>query len=132
MNEELKNKVEELKKNSIICLSTFNGLHFPNSSGMLVTIDKELYSFNYFLDRTPTDYKEEANFVKLIKKLNDEEYVKLTDLLNSLTIDREIEDSLTMDLSVILNINYNGNHIERKLDPIGEIKTLVEKFLKNL
>ena len=127
--DEIISKIVAQKSESLVIKVSSTG-YLPfggQENGLIVTQDKKMYKYEeHFISRvTEDDYIEEKN-------LNEIEFNKILDFVNSELISKDIEEPLfkICDASYRVEVNYNG--INKKIRDEIELYENVEKFLKEI
>ena len=125
-------QVKELDSQYILKVSHWNGLHYPNTGGLILTRNKELYSYSIYYNRYPTNMKEEeANYLTKLVTLNDQDFNTVIDFIESHLLKAETGYTI-MDASMNIDIKYNGINktIENNEEEYNNINSLLKTVYK--
>ena len=109
---EVQARLNSIRENAVIAINTWWGHEYPGYSGIIVTNNKEIYTYQYYF-RVPKTLKEtKVNFfdsyIKKNKDLNNEEYNKIIMFIENEIVNKQFTDQMMYDAGFDLLINYNG------------------------
>ena len=109
----MKNKLEELRKNMLIEVSSWGGLSLtPGTSGLIVTQDKKVYYYHMYF-RIPENLKDKISLEDISegKELQGSTYKKLIKYIEEKIINVEYENKFIFDASFHIIVNYKNKKI---------------------
>ena len=109
----MKNKLEELRKNMLIEVSSWGGLSLtPGTSGLIVTQDKKVYYYHMYF-RVPEKLKDKISLEDISegKELQGSTYKKLIKYIEEKIINVEYENKFIFDASFHIIVNYKNKKI---------------------
>ena len=118
-------KLEEQLEKTILGYTYWNGLHVPCHGGLLITLDKKIYSYTYY-----QYYNDGDSGIQETKELTDEEYHKVITFIKDNIIKKEFDYQPTTDVTRTIIVNYEG--VRRKIQDNMKLSSAVYKFFEDL
>lgn len=108
----MKEKLESLRKNILIELSSWAGLSLtPGVNSILITKDKKIYYYHQY-HRIPISLEEKITKEGLTEgiKISDKKYQKLINIIKEKIINKNYEPNHIFDASFYIKGNYNNQN----------------------
>lgn len=123
-------RLEEIRKKSILECYDWWGLKYPGFGGMIITKDNEMYSYNYYI-RIPNELKgQSTNYIVKNKVLKSKDYKKVKNFIEKELLNKQFDQALIRDASYDVIINYNG--VKTELYNCTPIYNKTTEFMKKI
>ena len=131
----MKEKLKQLQEKLLLEINYWWGLgNTPGNSGMLVTKEQELYTYTeyYDMNKELEEKNTPKSSLKLVKKLTEEEYKKITTFIEKNLLSKEIKEDFIFDAGYNLKYYYNNKirSISNNVELYDELKRLIEELEK--
>lgn len=134
--KEFNEKLNEFRKNTILEVSQWWGLKNPGYTGTLITKDREIYIYQFYINIPQELEDKKVNFISKSKKLNDDEFNNVINFIKGEILNKDFKDEMIYDAGFNVSINYGGtkktikNNIgsENDLKIYDKAKRLIDKL----
>ena len=135
--EEFAERLKAIQKDRLIELADWWGHRYHGHGGIIVTNNKEVYSYQEYFNEVP-DKRVERRYISIIAYLNDKDIKKISKFIEKEIMRKEYEDHMIFDAGYDVIANYNGetkvikNNTDRvkKKEIYDKTKKLLDKIIK--
>ena len=106
--ELLEDQLEEIRKNAIIECYHWWGFSYSGFGGLIITKNKEMYSYNFYKYVPEELENKNANYIVKNKILTNREYKKVEKFIKTEILNHQFENYSMKDAEYDVTINYNG------------------------
>lgn len=128
----MEENLNEIRNNALIEIKSWNGFKIPFNESIIITNNKEV--FRYYKYKRESKFLTENNIkmedLYLVKKLNDDNFKKITKYIEEKIIGKSFEFVLVRDHGSTINVNYLDSVISIKNN--NEINSELRKLIKEM